>query len=501
MATAALRPRDRDFLTRIAAAVTANPFGEERAAIDREISSAPADVPRAEVLGRMLAVLDQRLGSIAGGRPDLGRFPPEDRERLELALLFQVFHRIAPDLDLRIETELAGDRGPVKFAREALAELAARGIGDDAARHYLAVFWQMRRAFYFVETSLPGTSTSMRRLRQSLWNAVFTHDLLLYSRLLWRRMEDFSTFLVGETGTGKGTAAAAIGRSGLIPFDARRQRFESSFVDMFLSVNLSEFPETLLESELFGHEKGSFTGATDRHEGVLARTRTHGAIFLDEIGEVAPAVQVKLLNVLQDRSFRPVGTHDAKRFEGRVISATNRPVDELRRAGAFRDDLWYRLSADVIEMPTLRRRLEEDPSELGLLIETILTAMLGEKPPEVVAMVEAAIARDLPAGYRWPGNVRELAQCVRRVLLTKRYVPELPRDAGGDEGHALLEATERGALRGDALLARYCAALYDELGTYEAVAERVGIDRRTAKKHVVAARRGGGHPEGARGGA
>ncbi|AKF04713.1 sigma 54-interacting transcriptional regulator [Sandaracinus amylolyticus] len=486
-----LAPRERDFLARVAAAIAANPFGEERLEIDRAVVGADADVPRAEVLGRMLAKLDARLEGIARGRPlDLRRFTGEDRDLVEAGLLFAVFHRIADALDERIRREIAGERGTVGFARDALAELASRGIDEPQALHYLAIFWQMRRAFFFVETSLPGTSPSMWRLRQSLWNDLFTADLRLYARLLWRRMEDFSTFLAGETGTGKGTAAAAIGRSGFIPYDAKRERFASSFVDAFLAINLAEFPETLVESELFGHEKGAFTGAIAEHAGVFARAKAHGAIFLDEIGEVSQAVQVKLLHVLQERTFRPVGSRAPRRFEGRVIAATNRTIAALRRDGTFRDDLWYRLSADVIEMPTLRQRLDEDPGELDVLIAAILEQMLGEQPRDLIALVREAIARDVGEAYRWPGNVRELAQCVRRVLLTRRYVPELARSAVAEDAEdALLAASGGGGWRAEELIARYCAALHARLGTYEAVAERVGLDRRTVKRHVLAARR------------
>lgn len=487
-----LTARDRDFLVRIAAAITANPFSDERIGIDRAIVGASPETPRADVLVSLLAALDARLESLGRGRSlDVRRFGAEDRALVEAGLLFAVFHRLAPALDERIRRELRGERGEVGFAREALSELSARGIDEPQAFHYLAIFWQMRRAFFFVETTLPGTSASMRRLRQSLWNDLFTADLALYARLLWRRMEDFSTFLTGETGTGKGTAAAAIGRSGFIPYDPRRQRFASSFVDAFLAINLAEFPETLLESELFGHQRGAFTGAVAQHSGLFARAKAHGAIFLDEIGEVSQAVQVKLLHVLQERTFRPVGSHEPSRFEGRVIAATNRPVAALRRQGAFRDDLYYRLSADVIEMPTLRQRLDEDPGELDVLIGAILEQLLGEQPRELALMVREAIARDVGPRYRWPGNVRELAQCTRRVLLTRRYVPELAESSiAADAEDALLAAAGGGSWTAEDLLARYCAALHARLGTYEAVAARVGLDRRTVKRHVLAARDG-----------
>src|SRR5206468_6388704 len=130
-----------------------------------------------------------------------------------------------------------------------------------------------------------------------------------------------------ETGTGKGTCASSIGRSGFIPFDERRGCFVESFTHGFTALNLSQFPETLIESELFGHRKGAFTGAVEAHEGVLARCSPYGAIFLDEIGDVSVPVQIKLLQVVQERIFCPVGRHEPIRFRGRVIAATNKSLD------------------------------------------------------------------------------------------------------------------------------------------------------------------------------
>ncbi len=264
------------------------------------------------------------------------------------------------------------------FAWAALAELQRRGFSAAAAGRYLALCFQLRRAFYFIHEALLGESPCMGRLRRELWNNVFTCDLGLYSRWLWRRMEDFSTLLLGETGTGKGTAAAAIGRSGFIPFDSRRGAFVESFTRSFTALNLSQFAEGLIESELFGHRKGAFTGAAEDHRGALAMCSQHGAVFLDEIGEVPATIQIKLLQVLQERAFTPVGSHARERFAGRIIAATNRPLPELLAGGRFRADFYYRLCSDTIVVPPLRQRLAEEPRELATLVAATVARLLGQ---------------------------------------------------------------------------------------------------------------------------
>ena len=489
MPASELSPSDRDFYALVGDAAFANPFGEERERIDRSLARAPRGADWAEVIERLLVLVRARLREVsAEGRR---RMPEPDRILVEQAILFDMFHRYRDAFDALIQEQLTrGDRpAPVTFGNEAVRAIAGAGFDAPESPRYFALFYQLRRAFYFIEHTLPGGSASMRQLRERLWTNVFTHDVRLYARALWRRMEDFSTLLLGETGTGKGIAAAAIGRSGWIPYDEKAGTFAESFVGSFLSINLSQFPEALIESELFGHKKGAFTGAVEAHEGAFARCSPHGAIFLDEIGEIGVPVQIKLLRVLQERTFSPVGGHETARFAGRVIAATNRPLDELRAAGAFRDDFYYRLCSDVIEVPSLHRRLEEDDRELlrQAGAAPILRRIVGDDSQEMRAMVREAIRVGLGPAYPWPGNVRELEQCVRRVLLTRRYTGDRlvsrARQPDGDE--RFLEVAGDETAKG--LLVRYCKALYARHGTYEEVARRTGLDRRTVKAYVSGA--------------
>jgi transcriptional regulator with GAF, ATPase, and Fis domain len=252
----------------------------------------------------------------------------------------------------------------------------------------------------------------------------------------------------------------------------------------FRSLNLSQFPESLLESELFGHRKGAFTGAVESHEGALARCSPHGAVFLDEIGDASVPVQIKLLRVLQERAFSPVGSHEEKRFHGRVIAATNKPLVALRGDGLFRDDFFYRLSSDIVEMPTLRQRIRETPDELDALLRVVMARLVGAEAPELAALVRAVIVHDLEPDYPWPGNVRELEQCARRALLTRAYTGDRRADTPGRLDR-LVAALDAGACDMRQLTASYCALLYERHGTYEDVSRRTGLDRRTAKKYVL----------------
>lgn len=481
-----IRGDERELFRLIDRAAFANPFGEERQALDRQIAGDGGK--EGTVLERAVARVVEAVGRLEReGRADLRRYGGEDQRLLGSALLFEIFHRFAGDFDRLIAAQVAaGERPcPVPFAAPLLDLLARRGFPPDGARRTLGFFFQLRRAFYFIDRGLAGHSPSMRELRRHLWNTVFTSDIRWYEQYLWNRLEDFSTLLLGETGTGKGAAAAAIGRSGFIPFDEEKGRFAESFARNFIAVNLSQFPQTLIESELFGHRKGAFTGAVGDHSGVLARCTAHGTIFLDEIGDVPVPVQIKLLQVLQERTFSPVGSHDRTRFHGRVVAATNRSLPELRATGEFRDDFFYRLCSDIIVLPTLRRRLEEDPAELQELLQGVVQRIIGQASPELVQEILAILGEEPGRGYPWPGNVRELEQAVRRILITRRYRGE--NRPATDAAAQLQAALVAGSLDAQGLLAGYCALLHRRLGTYEEVARVTGLDRRTVKKYVLKA--------------
>lgn len=482
MAKLSLSHEDREFFCLVAIAAATNPFTKERGDMDSRIAGIPGTgLTWDEMVEAVTAKVSERLGILEKkGQADLRLYEGEDRETLGMSMLFSAYHCFRGDFDTHIPRQIAAGDTPIQvpFADLAFELLGRFGIPQQDATRFFAIFYQLRRAFYFIEGSLVGNSPCMLNLRRQLWNNIFTHNIKLYDTDMWNRMEDFSTLLLGETGTGKGAAAAAIGRSCYIPFDRNKGCFSESFTRNFISLNLSQFPETIIESELFGHRKGAFTGAMDHHEGLLSRCSPHGSIFLDEIGDISVPVQIKLLQVLQERVFSPVGSHNRLRFHGRVIAATNQPLDEMRRRGTFRNDFYYRLCSDTITVPSLRQRIDEDPRELAHLVSHVLSRLVGRTTPDLVELVLGSLRRDLPADYPWPGNVRELEQAVRRILLTSSYQgdsalfgPEMPRP---DEPE----------LDAHTLLTRHCRRLYEQHGTYEEVARRLKLDRRTVKKYL-----------------
>lgn len=473
-----------EFFKMMAEAAFSNPFSEQRVEIDRKIVGASDSAGWEEMLEPLLRKLAENVRELqkAGGLV-FDRNVDEDTRAIGVSILFHVFHRYMDRFDQFIEEQIeAGDESlRVPFAFQCLEDIAGFGFSRKEACRYVSMFYQIRRAYFFISKGLIGDSPCMKEFRAQLWNNIFTHDISWYESCLWNRMEDFSTLLLGETGTGKGAAAAAIGQSGFIPFNPNAQKFEESFTRAFVSINLSQYPESLIESELFGHRKGAFTGAIEKHDGVFTRCSPYGAIFLDEIGDVSIPVQIKLLQVLQERTFSPVGSHDTVRFKGRVIAATNKSIDALRRDGEFRDDFYYRLCSDIITVPPLRQRLRETPKELEQLAGYLMERICGS---DLKFPILGKLKESPGKNYAWPGNVRELEQAIRRIMITGFYNGDSSQQLAKEI--ALGQAVEAGTLSAKELVEKYCRDLYEAYGNYGEVARRTGLDWRTVKKNVQA---------------
>lgn len=246
-----------------------------------------------------------------------------------------------------------------------------------------------------------GESVSMRALRKQIAIVAPTDGRVL---------------LYGESGTGKELVARAI--------HAASQRAAAPFVE----VNCAAIPEELIESELFGHVKGAFTGATTAKKGKFAMADS-ATLFLDEVGDMSARVQAKVLRVLEEQRFSPVGSNSSVRVDVRVLAATNKRLEDLIERGEFREDLFYRLNVIPFELPPLRDRLEDVP----LLIDhfnTRFSRAYGRKPKTITPE-----ALEILSNYAWPGNVRELRNTIERIviMLSKNKIGPADLPAFGSE--------------------------------------------------------------------
>ncbi|MBI9021259.1 MAG: sigma 54-interacting transcriptional regulator [Verrucomicrobia bacterium] len=245
------------------------------------------------------------------------------------------------------------------------------------------------------------------RLRRQLGDRYRMHNIIgncgsmrsVYEQIVQVADSTATVLIRGESGTGKELVARAVHYGG-----ERRN-------NAFISVNCAALPENLIESELFGHEKGAFTGATQQRKGRFEMANG-GTLFLDEIGDISPAVQVRLLRVLQERTIERVGSCESFPVNVRVLAATSRNLEKEMAAGTFREDLYYRLNIFPIILPPLRERR----SDLMLLTDHFLQKYSERYSKNIKRISTSAI--NMMMAYHWPGNVRELENCVERAVLT-----------------------------------------------------------------------------------
>jgi DNA-binding NtrC family response regulator len=282
-------------------------------------------------------------------------------------------------------------------------------------------------------------------------------------RLLLRVAKTTSTILIsGETGTGKEVAARFLHAT------------SPAASSPFMAVNCSAIPHDLLESELFGHEKGAFSGAVQRHLGYAERTG-HGILFLDEIGELRLELQAKLLRLIEDRIFHRVGGERALPFSGRIVAATNAKLSELVAQKRFRDDLYYRINVVAVDMPPLRERAEDIP----WLIETFFAEFASQSDTQLKGV--SALAIEAAIAHTWPGNVRELRNRMERAvalslgqwIMPGDLLPEYA-DVGPVEQLGSLEDARQGAEKRHIL-----RALSLTNGELSAASKLLGIGRTT----------------------
>jgi transcriptional regulator with AAA-type ATPase domain len=500
-----LDQRERELLEAISRLTYCNPFLGERIEWERRALGEAFTPffavwhPRADLLGNNPNV--QRIAELAAGLAETlrGRLAAgAEASGAEVGLyrdlvLYLLYARYQERFLAMILGERARtDRRRAGFYREFRADfdryLDLPPVPPPARaepEHVFACFFQVRRAFFYTFHSIAGSSMPAARLRAQVWQSVFTHDLRRFQRSLYARMGDVTTLVTGPSGTGKELVARAIGLSRYIPFDPGEATFRESYEESFFPLNLSALSPTLIESELFGHRRGAFTGAVADRVGWFEVCPPLGTVFLDEIAEIDVAVQVKLLRVLETRTFQRLGATDDRRFRGKVIAATNRDLGVEMRAGRFREDLYYRLCSDVVAAPSLHERIADSPEELPALALFLAQRLAGDdEAPELAREVEEWVERELGRDYPWPGNVRELAQCVSNVLIRREYRPAAAAGGTADVRGELAREFTAGELPAEEVLRRYCTLVYARAGSYQEAARRLGLDRRTVKSRV-----------------
>ncbi len=501
----------REFARVIARLAYCNPFLPERVDLEREalgadflevgpvwskrVAMAVASSENVQKIVQRVGrvALEAREALVAGAQPEA-----EDWTLYQDLVFFLLFHHYYDELPVGLDCDPpAGGRGKSLAAGQPpqrLFELFSRDYThylDFALQpqetvpveHIFACFFQVRRAFRHIYEYIVGESMLAARLRAAIWQSIFTHDMRRYRRTLFARMSDVSCLITGPSGTGKELVARAIGMSRYIPFSLESKRFLGDYSVSFFPLNLSALSPTLIESELFGHRRGAFTGALQDRAGWFEVCPPVGSVFLDEIGEVDLPIQVKLLRVLESRAFQRLGDTRDLTFQGKVIAATNRNLSEEIQVGRFRRDLYYRLCSDMIVTPSLQEQLCESASFLPNLVRFISVRLAGADEAERLAdEILDWIERNLPPDYPWPGNFRELEQCARNIMIRRSYQPERCRQRA--PGETLAHQLELGALTAEELLGRYCRLVYERTGSYQETARRLELDHRTVKSRI-----------------
>ncbi len=311
------------------------------------------------------------------------------------------------------------------------------------------------------------------RLRQAVQHTNHAHEIVTES-LAMREVAQWidraansqaNVLITGETGTGKEVVARAIHRRG------------SASAEPFVPVNLAAVPGSMMESELFGHERGSFTGASRQREGLL-RTAESGVVFLDEIAELPLELQPKLLRAIEAREVRPVGSDRSVPFAARIIAATHRDLAAMITAGTFREDLYYRLYVLHINLPPLRDRREDIPR----LVRELLARHAEQRsslPPSI-----GVEAMHCLCAYNWRGNVRELSNVLERAMILvddgRIDIEHIPEDVRGTttESLSLSDAVERFERTHIASVLRFCG------GNRERAADELGISPATLYRRL-----------------
>ncbi len=380
-------------------------------------------------------------------------------------LLCDLYLQDGTGLDLLRERPAEQHAVPlVMFTAQGSVETAVEAIREGAF-DYLAKPFKIQDLLSLVERALEasrqadgGETAGVPGSAESMLIGNSPPMVELYKKIALAARSDSPVLITGETGTGKELVARSLHQ-----FSPRRDR-------SFVPVNCGALTETLLESELFGHERGAFTGAVSASKGLFEQAQG-GTLFLDEISETSPGFQVRLLRALQEGEIRPVGGHQLIQVDVRVVAASNRDLDELLDAGKFRKDLFYRLSVVHLVVPPLRDRTEDVPQLANHFLQRCSAHM--DRRLRISDEAIEALRR-----YDWPGNVRELENVIERVAVLKTD-PNIGLDdlafLRPEEEPEALELNELGLVEREKIV----EVLRECSGNKAETARRLGIERKS----------------------
>src|SRR5213083_321594 len=358
-------------------------FSARRAGAAATVRSADSSDPDARFRSLVQSPLRAGILRYLSARPE---------ESFDVESLMQTFGRLRLDVENCVR-ELV-DFGVARVVPGTPERFMAERPVEEALVEQLDLFLERRAA-----VSTEDQSQSVQRFREMIGRD--EKMLIVFEWIRTAAKSDISVLILGPTGSGKELVARMIHEL------SRRQTAK------FQAVNCAALPDTLFESEIFGYEKGAFTGAHDRKPGRLEMAN-EGTLFLDEIGDLSIIAQAKLLRVLEERRFERLGGHKSIAVDFRLISATNRPLEQFVRDGRFREDLYYRVNAFAIRLPSLRERQVDIP----VLAQRFLARYCAAQGQPLDSKSFSREALELLVGYQWPGNIRELESTVSRAALS-----------------------------------------------------------------------------------
>jgi DNA-binding NtrC family response regulator len=423
-------PEERAFLAAISWLAYLNPFEPRWAEVVRAIFPAGGlpDDPDPDAPFRGLSERIQRPIAAAAALLQGDRIgSPSDMAVFRGAAIYALWDKYRDRFQHLIDT----DGVDVPFRDELEATYASLRLDLPVLRvpeprHLVEFMYQWRRNVFYIARLIRGQSPAAAAARLAIFRASMGGDRCTYVRGLYRTMERVPVLITGETGTGKDLAAQCIGWGGYLPLDEKGERFVLRHRAAPHTRSLCEVPRELIESALFGHKRGSFTGATADATGFFALPEPHGSLFLDEIGELQGYLQAKLLRPFQNREILAIGATRPQPIHGRHIFASRRDLEAMCQEGTFRVDLLERMNGVRIHMPPLRQMLAEDPGELGRFVRGFVVAAGIHEEEEVQAWTERItgyVAAKMP-GHPWPRNLRELKNFTERFLLSGGQMAE-----------------------------------------------------------------------------